>query len=130
MTKTMRSFAAGALLSALLMFPSFSPASQAGDLVDTYVARLSDRDHRNSRGDRLTDVAAIIRQDRANFYKYDRRDSEDEGDGFFGKEKNRAVLERLLNRGYCSPSARRAILNGDPLIKVSVYTDHITVSVL
>ena len=42
-------------------------AQALGAFVESYTARLSERDHYNSNGQRLLSAAAIIRQDRANF---------------------------------------------------------------
>ncbi len=93
----------------------------ADDLIESYVARLSANDHFNSNGARLTSPAMIIRQDRANYHKFGRRDVEDQGDSFFQKAENRETLQKLLQRGYSSPSVYQAIVNGQPLIRVSVY---------
>ena len=41
-----------------------------GEYTETYTARLSPADHYNSNGVRLHSAAAIIRQDRANYYVY------------------------------------------------------------
>ncbi|WP_091524959.1 hypothetical protein [Aerobium aerolatum] len=98
-------------------------------MLDSYTARLSAADHFNSNGARLNSAAAIIRQDRANFYVYGSDDPEDEADAFFDDKANRAKLERMLNRGTFSPSAKRAILNGTPLIHVEIYHDFINVYV-
>jgi hypothetical protein len=46
-----------------LYTPTISHAQQ---LIGSYVALLSETDHFNSNGQRLTSAAAIIRQDRAN----------------------------------------------------------------
>lgn len=97
-----------------------APAS-AQTMIESYTARLSSADHFNSNGERLTSPAAIIRQDRANFHKFGIRDPEDEGDGYFATASNRALMERLLERGRTSSSARRAIVNGTPLIRVELY---------
>ncbi|HEY0791934.1 MAG TPA: hypothetical protein VGD78_12795 [Chthoniobacterales bacterium] len=53
-----------------LLTGGISSAQLAGSdrLIKSYVARLSERDHFNSQGQRLQSPAAIIRQDRANFY--------------------------------------------------------------
>lgn len=67
--------------------PTFAEAQQ---LIGSYVARLSETDHFNSSGQRLTSAAAIIRQDRANFHRFGIKDPEDEGDAFFADEGNRA----------------------------------------
>jgi hypothetical protein len=63
----------------------------------------------------------IIRQDRANFYKFGQRDFEDEDDRFFRKVENRETLQKLLERGHTPPAAYKAIVSGQPLIRVSVY---------
>jgi hypothetical protein len=79
------------LITALLT--SFSSYAEE-DLVESYTARLSSRDHYNSDGQRLDSVAAIIRQDRANYHKYFLRDSEDTADTLFANKDNRARLEK------------------------------------
>jgi hypothetical protein len=96
----------------------------ADDLRESYMARLSARDHFSSRGERLDSAAAVIRQDRANFYVYNMRDQEDEPDTFFAKKANRERLEKLLEHGTSTKSAVSRILNGTPLIKVMVYSDN------
>jgi hypothetical protein len=99
----------------------FSGVAFADYLKETYVARLSYQDHFNSRGMRLETAAGIIRQDRANFHRYHRRDSSDTWDRFFSNKHNRATMERFLERGYISPSARRSIVYGNPLIRVKIF---------
>ena len=98
--------------------PTFSHAQQ---LIGSYVARLSEADHFNSRGQRLTSAAAIIRQDRANFHRYGIKDPEDGGDTFFADEGNRAELEQMLERGRADPGVLPRIVNGTPLIRVDIY---------
>jgi len=107
--------------------------AHAQQLVESYVARLSERDHFNSNGQRLTSAAAIIRQDRANYFRFGRGDAEDEPDRFFADINNRAALERMLERGRASPGALDAIVNGTPVVRVEIYRDaggysvHVTV---
>ncbi len=107
--------------------------AHAQQLVESYVARLSERDHFNSNGQRLTSAAAIIRQDRANYFRFGRGDAEDEPDRFFASIENRAALERMLERGRASPGALAAIVNGTPVVRVDIYRDgggysvHVTV---
>jgi len=123
-----------AIIAALTYFAVFG-AAQADTLRETYVAKLSSRDHFNSKGQRLTNAAAIIRQDRANYHKYGKRDAGDQGDKFFSKVGNRAILERFLNRGESTPATRRKIINGTPTIVVKIYrsdsgNDYVNVTVL
>jgi hypothetical protein len=106
-------------LGALLTFASGAPVA-ACDLRESYIARLGPADHFNSNGERLTSAAAIIRQDRANYYLFGKRDPEDQGDAFFASKENRAILERMLENGQSSHAALVEIVNGTPLIEVSI----------
>jgi hypothetical protein len=93
----------------------------AQQLIGSYVALLSEADHFNSDGQRLTSAAAIIRQDRANFHRFGIRDPEDEDDTFFADEGNRAALEQMLERGRADPGVISRIVNGAVLIRVDIY---------
>ncbi len=108
---------------------AMSPCAAFAQPIESYVARLSAADHFNSNGERLTSVAAIIRQDRANLYALGKGDPEDETDSFFSDKANRARLESMLNRGTANKAARHAILNGTPVIRVDIYRDFINVEV-
>lgn len=121
------------LFSLLFLFLLAAPAPAQSDIdgpIESYVARLSARDHFNSNGQRLTSAAAIIRQDRANFYVYGIRDPEDEADSFFQSKENRALLESMLERGRSDPMAIRRVVNGTPVIRVDVYRNFINVTVV
>lgn len=123
-----RSFAvAGLLLTSLLG----TGAARADDMLGSYVARISDRDHHASDGYELDSAAQMVRQDRANWHKFHRRDADDQGDDWFGSNDDRANLQRMLQRGGAmSSSTKRAIVNGEPLIQVDVYEDSVHVSIL
>lgn len=99
-------------------------------VIDDYVARLSPEDHFNSKGVKLTTVGAIVRQDRANFHKFGKKDGEDTYDSFCTSASNRAALERLINKSHISSSTKQAILNGTPLIEVTIYIDSVDVQVI
>jgi len=105
-------------------------AQDLGRYIESYTARLSARDHFNSNGERLRSAAAIVRQDRANFYVYGLRDSEDEPDSYFSGKGNRARLEEMLENGRTTPDAISRIVNGTPLIRVDIYSTGISVSIL
>jgi hypothetical protein len=116
-------------------FLSASPACTAhaqgrGEFIESYTARLSARDHYNTSGERLQSAAEIIRQDRANFYVYGLRDSEDEPDSYFSSKRNRARLEELLENGRTTPDAIDRIVNGTPLIRVDIYSTGISVTII
>lgn len=122
-----------ALIGLVLLFAAAAPAEGArggGRLLDSYIARLSAQDHVNSYGERLSSAAAIIRQDRANFHVYGRQDSEDEGDSYFSSAGNRALMEAMLNRGTATPGVRRAIVYGEPLVRVDIYPGRVVVTLL
>jgi len=123
-----RSFAAAGLLLASALGTS---AAKADDMLGSYVARISERDHQASDGFPLDSAAQMVRQDRANWHKFHRRDSDDEGDDWFRSNDDRADLQRMLERGGAmSSSTRRAIVNGEPLIQVDVYSRSVRVSIL
>ena len=106
-------------------------SARADDMLGSYVARISDRDHRASDGYPLSSAAQMVRQDRANWHKFHRRDSDDQGDAWFRSDGSRADLQRMLERGSAMSSAtRRAIINGEPLIEVDVYSESVRVSIV
>jgi hypothetical protein len=111
-----------------------SAPALADRLIERYVARLGPEDHFNSSGERLSSPALIVRQDRANYHKYGVRDPEDESDSFFQNAGNRELLQEFLDRGRTTPSAYRMIVNGQPLIRVSIYRrrggDYVDVDVI
>ncbi|TPM35094.1 hypothetical protein [Mesorhizobium sp. B2-3-4] len=117
---------AGLLLASLL-----GGVAHADDMLGSYVARISDRDHQASDGYALDSAAQMVRQDRANWHKFHRRDSDDQGDAWFRTNEQRADLQRMLERpGAMSASTKRAIVNGEPLVQVDVYENSVRVSIL
>jgi hypothetical protein len=90
-------------LTCLALLLLLAGPTAACDLRESYIARLGPTDHFNSNGVRLTSAAAIIRQDRANYHQFEKRDPEDEGDRFFASIENRAILERMLENGQSAP---------------------------
>ena len=115
-------------LAAILALFAAEPAA-ARQPMDSYCATLSARDHFNSNGQRLTTAAAIIRQDRANYHKFRRRDPGDQGDSFFSLQANRARLEALIAEGSSDPGVLRRIVNGEPRICVDIWDDYVNVTV-
>lgn len=115
----------------LLLFAWLS-AARADRIIEAYRARLSVRDHFNTNGGRLTSPAEIIRQDRANVHRFGIVDPEDQSDHFFASARNREILEKLLERGHTSAAAQQAIVNGTPLVVVTVVSgnggEYVTVS--
>ena len=95
---------------------------------DFYIARISRKDHYNKWGKKLTKVADILQQDRANFYKFNKNDIEDFADVFFFKKENRFKIRKMLENGYISNKTAYQIINGTPLIKVDIYKNSLNVS--
>ena len=118
----------------LLAIGLLAGSARAADALETYTAVLSERDHFNSQGERLTSPAAIIRQDRANFHKFGKVDPGDEFDGYFANVKNREALENLIERGGMSSAVRRMIVNGTPGVVGRVFrggsSDVVTVTII
>ena len=111
-------------LLGLLLFSGFAPLASAGDeddVITGYSARLSRKDHYASDGYKLESPAAVIRQDRANYHKFQKRDDEDDTDDYFDSAEHREGLERALERGRTTRAAYQSIMNGTPLISVNVY---------
>ncbi|MCD2171753.1 hypothetical protein [Rhizobium sp. C4] len=109
-----------ALLLPLLI--GVTPA-KADELVDEYNAYIGQEDLYNSNGERLREPWQIIRQDRANYYKFGVRQRGDEPDSFFASVDNRAKAERMIRDGTITRDARRLLLQGDCMINVKVYHD-------
>jgi len=108
------------LIASLSLFADFS-----------YVAKIGKADHYNSDGLRIDKAEYIIQQDRANYHKFKKRDPQDESDPFFKTKENRAKMYRMIQRGGgLDRRVRRAILNGNPLIKVKVKGNRMYVSLL
>lgn len=117
-----------AAITAALVAVAAPAVAQHGPLGH-YNAQLSERDHYNSNGERLRSVAAILRQDRANFHRFNRRDRGDQWDGFFADANNRAAFERMLARSRMNEAARYVILNGEPMVHVDIYEGYVVVRV-
>jgi hypothetical protein len=116
---------------AVVVAAGLSGAAQADEFLGSYVARISDRDHYASDGYALDSAAQMVRQDRANYHKFHRRDRDDENDVWFRGNDDRVRFERMLQKpGAMSGPVKRAITNGEPLIQVDVYSRSVEVSIL
>lgn len=125
----MKRFAAATAVG--LLVAGFAATAQADEFVGSYVARISDEDHFASDGYKLDSAAQMVRQDRANYHKFHRRDRDDERDAWFRSNDDRARLERMLQQpGAMSGSTKNAIVRGEPLIQVDVYRRSVRVTVL
>lgn len=115
----------------LLLVVAFLSHLSAREHRDVYYAKLIYKDHHNSSGVTLHTIAGILRQDRANYHKFYRRDAGDTRDDFFSSKRNRAIYERILQRSNISRVVRSAILYGEPRIMVTIYdSNYVTIELL
>jgi len=90
---------------------------------------LSEEDHINPKGARLQTVPMILQQDRGNFHARKTHDPEDTADSFFTTIQVRLQFKDFIDMGGAVPAqVSQAILNGTPLVQVSIYEsrDHST----
>jgi hypothetical protein len=109
--------------------PEDMPRSAGPQPTARYRARLSDDDHRSTDGSKLRAAALVIRQDRYNYHVAGRRDAEDEDDPVFGAKGKRAKLQGWLE-GRIPPDAEQRILDGTPLVEVSIFHGRAEVRVI
>lgn len=118
-------FAAFAILFAMLIQPA-----PAAEKLAQYQARLSASDHLNSKGKALSTPAQVIRQDRANYHRFNKRDFEDQSEDLFANAKNRAWLEMAVAASSLSSAEQTAIMAGTPTVEVTVFETSVQVRVL
>ena len=111
------------ILTALALMAAMMSGSALaqGNVITSYSAFLSSNDHYNSSGARLTQPWQIIRQDRANFHRFNLRDDWDDWDGLFANANNRAKLEQLVQQAGFSAGDRSLIVNNEIFVNVTVY---------
>ncbi len=127
----MRIFKVSVAAATVAIFVAVAAPAVADEFLGSYVARITQDDKHASDGYPLDTAAQMVRQDRASWHKFGRGDAEDEGDSWFGSTEARARLERMLNRGGAMNQAtRRAIMRGQPVIRVDVYRQSVRVDIL
>ncbi|WPL19588.1 hypothetical protein Thiowin_04725 [Thiorhodovibrio winogradskyi] len=107
-------------IASLIMLSSLAPSlpAQAYDGLDLYDCVISDQDRFNSKGVRLTSVRNILAQDRANYHKFNRRDTLDSADQTFLTPGQRQLWQSA--RVDIDPALRAKILNGGA-VAITVY---------
>lgn len=95
--------------------------AKADELISSYVAYIGDEDLYNSEGERLFEPWQILRQDRANFHKFGIFQEGDQDDEFFASASNRALMERMIQRGSIEQAAAQRLAQGHSLVKVKIY---------
>jgi len=101
--------------------------TSSNGFIDTYYAKISQKDKYSSSGKRLKKVSAILQQDRANYHKFHKRDPEDTSDKYFTTREHRDRIKYMLKNSTISKQTKDAILYSNPLIKVTIYKKYINV---
>jgi len=106
-------------------------ASSQSSVVTNYVARLSRKDHVNSRGTVLSSVSDILRQDRVNFYN-GRGNREDTEESFFKTLNSRSKMSKytIVPIGRTYTSMKKIILHRTPVVKVEVRQSKLYVEII
>ena len=120
----MRLFSLPRLAAALLLALSAAIAAQpaaAAEPTDGFCTTITAVDRVNSSGKKLTDVAAILQQDRANYHRFGRADEGDDGDVSFATSEARARIPAMLAAGWVEADAASAMRRSSPRICVAVY---------
>lgn len=87
------------MISTMLISVGLATAAVQSDGSFRYQAEIVGADMINSRGERLDDLAAILQQDRANYHRFDIRQSGDETDPFFADYQTRARMQTIYSPG-------------------------------
>lgn len=112
-------------LKALLFTAALAASGTASaGYMCSYGAYIDEDNRFSSSGARLSSVAQILQQERADFYKFGR---EGRGDCYFHNSGNRQKISGMLNRGSVTPAAKRRILSSNGYVTVDVYSSHIDV---
>ena len=90
--------------------------------VGSYRAFIGPEDLTNSRGVRLSTAAQVLRQDRANVYRYGIAHAGDEDDPWFFQPSARGAMDGMFRAGGgIDPRTARLILNGNVSVVVTIF---------
>jgi hypothetical protein len=98
-----------------------APLAQAQSAMASYTAYIGNQDLYNSNGLRLSEPWQVLRQDRANYHRFNVRQAGDDWDPLFSNANNRALLEQAIQNSYISPEFRSMIMSGGATVHVDVY---------
>lgn len=109
------------LFSITLALLLIAAPMSAQSLLGSYSAWIGPHDLHNSRGQRLWEPSQIIRQDRANFHRFNLRDGGDGGDPWFSNANARASLERAVMGWNFTSEQRRMITQGGTWVQLDLF---------
>ncbi len=107
-------------LGCFLAFAFCPMVGAAGYYADTYCTTISQNDRHNSKGVRLTSVAQIIQNERANFHLNRHRDTGDEGDDSFARREDRAQIPGMFRANSVGPFLDHEITSWNEDIHICV----------
>ena len=114
------------LLSSVLGLPMLSNPASAESLMFSYNTLLSSKDAFSSGGTPLEGWCALLQQDRANFHRFKKRDTDDEADPFFNTSERRAMMAGKCEvdpRVFKDPGAQIRSGNREFHLTVDVFGD-------
>lgn len=97
-----------------------SGASAQDSRIGSYMAYLGPGDLVNSGGARLSDAAAIVAQDRANYHRFGIRHAQDDTDPWFASRGHRMAIPELV---VMSQTTADVIVRQGAIVAVTVYAD-------
>lgn len=124
----MKKFAIGTAMMLAALAPVGAAQACGEEPLAAYSAQIGARDHVNSNGARLTTVAQILQQDRANVNSRGIADAGDTPDAYFTTASARAQFALWLENGYIDEAASAVILAGGGPVTVYVYDGWIEVA--
>ena len=98
--------------------------AQADEVMFSYNAELSVADAHSSNGQPLEGWCSLIRQDRANWHRFGKRDPDDEADPFFDSPERRAMIEgkcEINPNRFRDPGAQIRSGNRQFFLSIQVY---------
>lgn len=105
-----------------------------GEVICKYQAKISVTDRSNSAGKVIADapnidaLAASVRQDRANFYVFNKRDIEDTNDCLFSNKSNREKIREMILNSNIGHDVVIGALAGK-VISVTVYKNKFSIDI-
>ena len=90
---------------------------------ESYTTVISDNDKVNSKGKPLGSLTGYLIQDRANYHRFGKADSEDNGDTLFTTTAARSGMASMIDAGYFDPHLEDKARQGTVGVTVFVFGD-------
>ncbi|GIT95785.1 hypothetical protein JANAI62_24080 [Jannaschia pagri] len=109
------------LFGVLAVLLTLAVPAQAYDQLAYYITTIGPEDLRNSRGVRLSDPAAVVQQDRANYHRFGIRHAGDEGDPVFGSRGMRAMIPGATRVFGAYPAEMSDLIRSGRPFRIGVF---------